>query len=106
MKFKRSKATDITMKVKRIVFARDNGKCIICGNPGLPNAHYIRRTQNGLGIEENVVTLCLDCHNAYDDGFKRKEYGLLIKKYLKRQYGKRWNEKNLIYNKWAEFAIK
>ena len=45
MKSKRSKLTDIPKEVKEIVFKRDNGKCILCGKDGLPNAHFIRRSQ-------------------------------------------------------------
>ena len=41
---------------------------------GEPNMHFIRRSQNGLGIEENVVTGCLKCHAEYDDGKYRKEH--------------------------------
>lgn len=32
----------------------------MCGSSyAMPNAHYIARAQGGLGIEENIVTLCL-----------------------------------------------
>ena len=34
----------------------------------MPNAHYIARSHGGLGIEENIVTLCMKCHNNYDNG--------------------------------------
>ena len=48
MKSKRTRETDIPSKVKRAVFERDNGECIVCHNlrgRGIPNAHYIRRGQ-------------------------------------------------------------
>ena len=49
---KRSKACDISPKVKKKVWERDNHCCIICGSPyAMPNAHYISRAQGGLGIE-------------------------------------------------------
>ena len=32
MKSKRAKATDIPMSVKKKVFERDNGRCVVCGN--------------------------------------------------------------------------
>ena len=99
---KRSKATDIPMSVKKIVWERDNHHCINCGNPyAMPNAHYISRAHGGLGIEENIVTLCQDCHHNYDNG-KSKELKLKIKskieKHLKKHYDN-WSEDNLIYKK-------
>ena len=98
---KRSKATDIPRKVKEKVWERDNGRCIICHSPyAMPNAHYIRRSQGGLGIEQNVVTLCLNCHNRFDNGDKRKEFGDIIREYLKTQYPG-WDEKTLVYRKWS-----
>lgn len=53
---------------------------------GIPNAHYKRRSQGGLGIKENVVTLCPVCHGDYDDGDYREEYELLIYTYLIEKY--------------------
>lgn len=106
MKSKRSKATDIPRKVKEAVYERDRGICVNkCGRPGIPNAHYIRRSQNGLGIEQNVVCLCIQCHHDYDNGFKREEIGNNIKNYLKSIYGDSWNEKDLIYDKWKRFQF-
>ena len=83
---KQTKATQIPERVKRKVYARDGGRCIVCGEPGLPNAHYIRRSQGGLGIEENIVTLCMKCHHDFDNGFHRKEIGDWISEYLERWY--------------------
>ena len=98
---KRSKACDIPQKVKDKVWARDDQHCIICGSPyAMPNAHYIGRAQGGLGIEENIVTLCHKCHHDYDNGDRRVEYGYRIQWYLKSIYGDNWNERKLIYNKY------
>lgn len=44
-KSKRAKATAIPQEVKEKVLLRDDYKCIICGKAGIPNAHYIRRSQ-------------------------------------------------------------
>ena len=98
-----TKATQIPERVKRKVYARDNGKCIVCGEPGLPNAHYIRRSQGGLGIEENVVTLCLECHHAYDNGFRRREIGDWIGEYLERFYPD-FSDYDRIYHKYPKVA--
>ena len=49
MKSKRSKAIDIPMSVKKKVFERDRGRCVVCGNycNVMPNAHYIARSKGG-----------------------------------------------------------
>ena len=47
---RQTKATMIPVAVKRAVFARDNGHCIICGAPGDPVCHVVRRSQGGRGI--------------------------------------------------------
>lgn len=99
---KRSKACEISQKVKKVVWERDNRCCIICGKLGSPNSHYISRAKGGLGIEQNIVTMCMDCHNAYDNG-NNKEFKDQIRKrtkeYLQSQY-EDWNEKELIYKKY------
>lgn len=110
MKSKRSKACDISQKVKKKVWERDNGRCVVCGNRFnvMPNAHYISRKNGGLGIEENVVTLCTEltknkCHRKYDFGTKEEQTIIKekIKKYLQNQY-ENWNEEKLIYRKWLK----
>lgn len=103
MKSKRTKATDIPMSVKKKVWERDKGRCIICGNTYnvMPNAHFIRRSKGGLGIEENIFTACTDltpnkCHSKFDN------YGIgkdKIIKYFKEHYPD-WKEENLYYKKW------
>ena len=92
------KATDIPKAVKDRVFERDNGCCIFCGHPGMPNAHYIRRSQLGLGIEENIVTACIECHRAMDEGKFAKEFKAYARDYLKEMY-KDWDERKLVYRK-------
>lgn len=96
---KRTRALDISEKVKKEVWERDNHCCIVCGSPyAMPNAHYISRSHGGLGIPENIFTACIVCHNRYDNGDGRKEIGMIVKEYLKSQYPY-WNEKDLIYKK-------
>ena len=99
MKSKRTKATDISQKVKKAVWERDNQCCIVCGSPyAMPNAHYISRYNGGLGIEQNIVTLCINCHRAYDQSTKHSEYKEFIKNYLQSKY-ENWNEADLVYKK-------
>lgn len=67
----------------------------------MPNAHYIPRSQGGLGIEENVVTLCLGCHMRYDNGAGREQTKAEIKSYLEELYPE-WDESKLTYKKWGD----
>ena len=108
MKTKRSKATDIPMSVKKKVFERDNGRCVVCGMAGsvMPNAHILSRAKGGLGIETNIVTLCTDlnpnkCHSKYDNGTReeRRRIQELIEAYMKSIYGYSWNIKDQRYKK-------
>lgn len=99
MKTKRAKACDITKKVKDRVWERDGGRCIICGSPyAMPNSHYIRRSQGGLGIEENIVTMCQRCHFDYDQGGGRAAIAAYTEHYLRSKYPD-WSPEKLIYKK-------
>jgi 5-methylcytosine-specific restriction endonuclease McrA len=107
MKSKRSKACDISQAVKEKVWERDNGRCVVCGNNYnvMPNSHFISRANGGLGIEENIVTLCTNfttnkCHYKYDNGTReeREQIGAIIENYLKSKY-LNWNKENLTYKK-------
>ena len=55
--------------------------------------------KDGLGIEQNIVTLCVDCHYEEDHGLNTEQYEKYIEEYLKDIYGTEWNIKNLIYKK-------
>ena len=91
--------TSISKQVYRRVKERDGGCCVVCGKPWtIQCAHYISRAQGGLGIPQNLVMLCVDCHRAYD-GTEREVYGEMIRDYLKGWY-KDWDEKDLVYDKW------
>ena len=99
---KRSKACDISMKVKKIVWERDKHHCINCGNPyAMPNAHYIPRSHGGLGIEQNIVTLCQKCHNNFDNGKDKdlkESIKAKIKTHLRANYSD-WDNYTLTYKK-------
>lgn len=98
MKSKRTKATDISKKVKDAVFERDNGCCVWCGKQGVSNAHFCPRSAGGLGIEENVLTLCTECHHEFDNGHNRAEMKRFFRNYLYHSYPD-WDEANLIYRR-------
>ena len=94
-----TKKTAIPKKVKDAVWKRDGGCCVWCGSPyASPCAHYISRAQGGLGIEENILTLCGSCHRNYDQGTNRPSMRIYFRQYLKSFYPD-WDEKNLVYRK-------
>lgn len=95
---KRTKALAISREVKQRVYDRDGGCCILCGKRGAPNAHYISRAHGGLGIEENIVTLCHTCHRRYDQTTERLSLGRIIADYL-RERCPGWDPTNLVYRK-------
>lgn len=107
---KRTKALAIPTEVKEKVADRDSFDgwpcCLLCGTPAPVNnrlafscAHYISRAQGGLGVEENIVTLCPNCHiNRFDQGAERKNIRIFLRVYLEEKYPN-WNEKNLTYTK-------
>ena len=95
----RTKALSISKQVKAKVFERDGYCCVYCGSPWAdPSAHYIARSQGGLGIEENILTLCANCHRAYDQSTKRKEMREFFREYLQSKYPE-WDENQLIYRR-------
>lgn len=99
---RRTRALSISPRVKRAVYERDGHCCVLCGSPyGLPEAHYISRAHSGLGIEQNIVTLCRDCHRRYDQSSERAEIRAELREYLKKQYPD-WDESKLVYDKWVE----
>lgn len=95
---KRRNACNIAPSTKTAVWRRD-GCCIVCQSTNAyPNAHVIPRSQGGLGVEKNIVTLCPHCHRAYDQSERRGEIGRLIRRYLEILYPD-WREEDLIYRK-------
>ena len=98
---KRSKACSIILKVKKIIWERDNYCCVICGDSNSsPNAHLKSRAHGGLGIEENVATLCMKCHHDMDNGLKRKEYLDTLENYMRSIY-ENWDDIEREYKKWS-----
>lgn len=108
----RTKALAIPQAVKRAVAERDSAGgwpvCIYCGRPAptdsplaFSNAHYIARSQGGLGIAPNILTLCPTCHAAYDQTDRRAELREYFRAYLKSIYND-WREEALVYKKTEE----
>lgn len=95
---KRTKATAITPQVRQRVEERDGHCCIFCGKAGRGEAHYINRSQGGLGVEENIVTVCRECHNEMDNGLLSQIYREKAERYLRGIYSD-WDRNKYIYKK-------
>lgn len=96
---KRTKAVAITPEVRQQVEERDGHCCIFCGRPGRGEAHFVNRSQGGLGIPENIVTVCRPCHAAMDNGQATKLYRQKAEEYLRSKYPD-WDRSKLVYDKW------
>lgn len=97
-KSKRTVATNFTIKIKQEVLYRDR-HCIFCGDTAnLTVAHYVPRSQGGLGIPQNLVIACWDCHLKLDQSVRRKKLLLFTKLHLKSKYPD-WEKINLKYQK-------
>lgn len=101
---KRTKAVAITPKVRQEVEERDNHQCVFCHTTKdvRGEMHYIRRSQGGLGIPQNLLTGCRNCHAQFDEGKNKEYYRQKAKEYLQSIYPD-WNEEDLVYNKWKGF---
>ena len=97
-----TKATSIPKKVKMEVWERDNNCCIFCGKYvewNYANSHYIKRSQNGMGIPKNIMTNCETCHSLFEESKYREEMKKFAKHYFMSKY-EDWNEDDLIYKKY------
>lgn len=105
----RTKALAIPVEVKEAVADRDSFDgwpcCVACGAPApvnnrlaFSNAHFVSRAQGGLGVEENILTLCFICHRRYDQTTDRANLRPFLGRYLKEHYPD-WNEEKLYYKK-------
>ena len=97
---KRTKASQISKAVKATVYERDQGHCLLCGRyvpPECACCHFVSRARLGLGIEENILTLCHECHYNLDNGEVGRDQ---LREYLESKYPG-WNEKKVVYSKWT-----
>jgi 5-methylcytosine-specific restriction endonuclease McrA len=98
---KRTRACAITSKVKSAVERRDGGECIFCHRPGRGEAHFISRAHGGLGVEENLLTVCRPCHDLLDNSQARNVMLKIAEAYLRERYSG-WDKEKLIYDKWRK----
>lgn len=84
--------------VRFTVYERDK-HCIFCGvSCFITLAHYLSRANGGLGIEQNLACVCLECHRKLDQSTQRKVMLERFEKYLRSQY-ENWNVNDLKYRK-------
>lgn len=104
---KDTKARDFDWKAKEAISKRDSIDgwpcCVFCGAAApaplaWSNAHFIARSQGGLGIPENGLTLCPGCHSRYDQTTGREEMRGYFREYLKDRH-ENWSEDALVYRK-------
>ena len=96
-----TKATAISPEVKRIVWQGDGKRCILCDRYAPMDwacAHVVRRSHGGMGVEENIVTLCPECHREADEGKTAKEKQEQIAAYISRCYPG-WSREAVTYRK-------
>lgn len=87
---------------------RDGECCVLCrlktgqrNGYKLQCAHYISRGQGGMGIEQNLVMLCPNCHRRTDQTNERDGNLNMIAGYLRTKYPG-WDDIAKTYNKWSE----
>lgn len=93
--------TEISAKVRAKVKERDSWDgancCIWCGSSyGVQQHHFIERSRGGMGVEQNLVSLCYKCHARLHSGEKQIED--FCEEYLKTLYPN-WTEESVIYRK-------
>ena len=102
---KRTRACAIPKEVKLIVYERDHERCIFCDSPGLPEAHVIPRSHGGLGVPQNIITVCRSCHDKLDNSTDRQQMLDVAVGYLKRYYPN-ISQTDVIYQKWEKDKAK
>ena len=96
----RARHTGIDGKSRAEVRSRDGQRCVWCGRTDKPveMAHFISRAQSGLGIPQNLISLCAECHREYD-GVGRRSMQIQLEGYLRAKY-RGWDRKKLVYRRW------
>ncbi len=100
MKSRRTKACEISPKAREEVEKRDGYRCIFCGSfNARGEAHFVNRSQGGLGVPENIITVCRNCHREMDNGKNTILFRSIAEEYLKSIYPE-WDKSKLVFNKW------
>lgn len=95
---KRKTRGEFSAETKNAIFERDKWRCVKCGaNNNLEKVphHVIFKSQGGLGIKRNGVTICRSCHD-WAHGLSRGPYGELT--HEGRPWFEMWVDANLDEN--------
>ena len=98
---KLKEATAISSSTRLKVFERDNGNCVMCGKPSHHCHHFIPRSRLGMGVEQNLVMLCTNCHYRIHNP-KSEEEKIKLNAHLRKRlmmFYPDWKEEDLIYKK-------
>jgi 5-methylcytosine-specific restriction endonuclease McrA len=104
----RTKATSVNPKVRETILERDNNQCVSCGSrSNLTMAHvFVNRSHGGMGVKENLATLCIKCHHELDNGKKHEQdyQRAAVQFYMIEKYGMP-ELKKITYNKWNDLPF-
>lgn len=94
--------TEISSEVRKKVYERDSYEgatcCVLCGRPNNIHVHHvISRGRGGMGIEENLVCLCVNCHTYYHKTHDAASEDFM-RRYLANKYPG-WSEDKVIWRK-------
>lgn len=63
VKAKQKPKTDVSPEVRQAIFQADGYSCRLCGTPYILHIHHIKyRSEGGTHDPENLVVLCMACH--------------------------------------------
>lgn len=88
-------------EVRLKVWERAKGRCEMCGNFYPVDYHHIyHRSQLGLGIEQNCILLCRQCHEEFHS-HKMRDMRHKALEYLSQFYSEEeLLRENLTFSKW------
>lgn len=98
-------------KVKREIYDRDNGRCAFCSTPfnleSVPH-HIYFKSQMGLGIAQNGITVCRTCHDKCHgkvNGVNQHAMRSMALSYLTQFYNEEeLTRDKLTYSKWSDMS--
>ncbi len=63
------KTPDLSPALRLQVLGRDGWRCQLCGSMVQLQVHHIQfRSHSGPDVEENLITVCSDCHSKLHGG--------------------------------------